>query len=1140
MTSCKCTVERTSFCLYSVIRHRGVNSTNSEVEIFYRVKRTISEEKLMALHLSARNMVVVVIVAAACASVASSVIDDDEKFLEIGVNVDEKTSQKLNAKTESESVRNVTTTTSRRDKTIIHRLIGGHVKHYSAKVTEAKDQRETPPTRWDEDGLVMSSAGNGKEKTSSSTRRTDDDEEKKSLSQQVKEGKYGLIQNEIYKTPPERPGIISYLGNPEVPKDTAKNLGGLEEEEIWLAENHLLVLRGGKFPVSNVNAKRPESNTGNWPPIDDYKAPERQVKIPPHPKVPPPFPVQLTEGGPVQIIRANGSVSVVNDTADYEEYANYPEGFYPGEAPFYPTSSNISEPVSTGFYGNASEGVLGPFYQSLPAGAVFVPPPSNQTDYDEEDQSIYYPPPYSFYYPQDNATAVPPGPLVPGIILPPPPNFFAEQDERKPTTKGRFYAKETTTTPRTTTTTERIRETTKYAPPAPTPRRKTVPKPYKARFPTTTPSYSTGTKPTTRVQSHQGTPKTVGKLKSRNFTRVPITPVTSTPFDTPRYVETTTTVPEKASTTPTGDYYDVQTEVENHLVDLGPPQGGQWSAIVSSTPVPLLAYYATTPLPSERTRSTEDDIAPIHVKAEIDIPAKNPAAYYFYEETNGPAVATTTPSPYYDVQPIPRRRQPKKQYYSVEMVPSQQTSNDFADLKLNPVIKTGQGYNEFIDPEPVVRNPAPTTKYNVERIRGFVSDRENSPKYYQSLSLGGSTATIKPYYTTQRPRFYYQSTRNEQYADYRDDQEVKSSPIYQYSYEANGYTKQRQQQSYRQQEIDDVPTPDVRQVYNEYQQPTRTAGGQYYNDYDVQPVQKVQKSSGISYLTNHRQSYSAATARPSVNTTPNPHHAYYTKQDEQLLDDVTKQYFTIFGKKLPENVLQSTTPLYRVEAAAETTTESPVGHDVNTYVANNRYNGNGNSAAVHQLQSLTPPKVSVHYGDQTQRPYSLEGDTLVNYKNPLPPINPDAEFIPVNKPVAPSRQRLQEFRSEQISTPFRNRNGGNYLQGSNQRETSSYRGRYPTPSPISLANDISVNYRDPRPPINPDAEFINPVQGQRNQATRGGSYFAYQLPGNGGHFYFLTPQAISQRQDLTNGGYFYSKPTATRLVRRRRRGPAEG
>ncbi|XP_046747963.1 extensin-2 isoform X2 [Diprion similis] len=1100
---------------------------------------------MMALHLSARNMVVIVITAVACASVASSVIEDDEKFLETGVNVDEKTSQKLDDKTDSESVRNVTTTTSRHDKKMIHRLIGGHVKLYSAKVTEAKDQRETPPTRWDDDGLMMSSAGNGKEKTSSSTRRSEDDEEKKSLSQQVKEGKYGLIQNEIYKTPPKRPGIISYLGNPEVPKDTAKNLGGLEEEEIWLAENHLLVLRGGNFPVSNGNAKRPESNTGNWPPIDDYKAPERQVKIPPRPKVPPPFPVQLTEGGPVQIIRANGSVSVVNDTADYEEYANYPEGFYPGEAPFYPTSSNASEPVGTGFYGNASEGVLGPFYQSLPAGAVFVPPPSNQTDYDEEDQSIYYPPPYSFYYPQDNATAVPPGPLVPGIILPPPPNFFAELDERKPTTKGRFSAKQTTTTttPRTTTT-ERVQDTTSYTPPAPTPRRKTVPKPYKARFPTTTPSYSTGTKPTTRVQSYQGTPKTIGKVKSRNFTRVPITSVTSVtsgPVDTPRYVETTTTPPEKPSTTPSGDYYDVQTDVENHLVDLGPPQGGQWSSIVSSTAVPLLAYYATTPLPSERTRSTEEDIAPVHVKAEIDIPTKNPAAYYFYEETNGPAVATTTPSPYYDVQPTPRRRQPKKQYYSVEMVPSQQTSNDFADLKLNPVIKTGQGYNEFTDPEPVARNPAPTAKYNVERIRGSVSDRENSPRYYQPLSLGDPTATVKPYYTTQRPRFYYQSTRNEQYADYRDDQEVKSSPVYQYSYEASDYTKQRQQQSYRQQEIDEVPTPVVRPVYNEYQQPTRTAAGQYYSDYDVQPVEKVQKSSGISYLTNHRQSYSAVTARPSINTTPNPHHAYYTKQDEQLLDDVTKQYFTIFGKKLPENVLQSTTPLYRVEAAAETTTESPVGHGVNTYVANNRYNGNSNNAAVHQLQSFTPPKVSVHYGDQTQRPYSLEGDTLVNYKNPLPPINPDAEFISVNKPVVPIRQRPHEFiRTEQIPTPFGNRNGGNYFQGSNNRDTSSYRGRYPTPSPISLANDISVNYRDPRPPMNPDAELIDPVQGQRNQATGGGSYFAYRLPGNGGHFYFLTPQAISQRQDLTNGGYFYSKPTATRLVRRRRRGPAEG
>ncbi|XP_012255756.2 uncharacterized protein LOC105685882 isoform X2 [Athalia rosae] len=1038
---------------------------------------------MMALYFLPKSMVVIVIVAATCASVTSSIHDSNEQLLErtndeSSQNSQEKAHSEIGYATKLSSLVRNGSTTAKQEKKIIHRLIGGHVKLHTKVAAEAKDQRENiSAATWD-DGLMMSAAGNGKEKTSV-TRRDDDDEEKKTLSQQVKEGKYGLIQNEIYPTPPKRPGIISYLSNPEVPKDTAKNLGGLDEEEIWLAENHLLVLRGGNFPDHGA---KPESNGGKWAPIDDYKAPERQVKIPARPNVPPPFPVQLTEGGPVQIIRANGSASIVNDTADYDEYANYPEGFFPGEAPFYPFPSNTSNPSKLEYPENSTEsnesylppspgkgGTIGPFYPALPPGAVFLPPPNNQSDYEDEDQSIYYPPPYSFFYPQNNATAIPPGPLVPGIILPPPPNFFAPlESDRTSTTKSK-YEKQTTTT-------VSPEKTTTY-----TPRRKTVTKPYKVRFSTTTPTtqtYVTATNPTTRIQSQ--TVKTIGKTKSRHYgvTSSPIRVTPTVPISTQRYIETTTSKPSKPTTISQSDYYDVQTEVENHLVDLGEPQGGQWSAIVGSTSVPLLAYYATTISPSERTRST-DEITPVNAKATI--PSKNQASYYYYEETaNEEPIGTTTASPpvyyktstespYYNVEPITSQRQPKKQYYSVETIPSQQTANDY-DIKLSSLVKVGPDYNEFSDVEPV----SSPIKYNVERPRSQSPHAlgQNSQRYYQPISLN-APATIRPYYTTQRPRFYYQNPPNQQY-DYRAEQELKPNPVYQYSYEATDYAKERQRPNYHQ---------ELQQGYNDYQ-PTST-NGQYY-DYETRPVEKLPKSPRNPYLA-HRPSYPTATPRPHANTSPNPQHAYYTKQDEQLLDDVTKQYFTIFGKKLPETVLPSTTPLYRVPSS---TTETPISHNVNTYVSN-RYNN-----ALQPPQRFKPPKVKVHYGDQTQRPYSLEGDTLVNYKNPLPEINPDAEFIPVNKPR-----------------------------------------RYPNP-PISLANDIAVNYRDPRPPINPDAEFIDPVQGQGNQGTRSGSYFAYQLPGNGGHFYFLTPQAIAQRQDI-NGGYIYPKPNVPRFIRRRR-GPSEG
>lgn len=933
------------------------------------------------------NMVVIVIAAAACASVITASITDNDKR----ISEDNKTTE-YNASSQSYDK-------SIGAKKVIQRLIGGHVNH--------KKDREN----WD-DGIMMSSAGNGKEKT----RRDEDEEEKKTLSQQVKEGKYGLIQNEIYPKEPKRPGIISYLGNPEVPKDTRKNYGGLEEDEIWLAENHLLVLRGGRFPDHGT---KPVNNGANWPPIDDYKAPPRQVKIPNRPKVPPPFPVQLTEGGPVQIIRANGSVTNVNDTTDYDEYANYPEGFYPGEAPFYPAPSNSTElgPNSTEESYPGAEGTVGPFYPALPPGTVYLPAPNNQSEYEDEDQSIYYPPPYSFQYKQDNDSAVPAGPLVPGIILPPPPNFFASLDdeEKKP--------KKTTTT--------EVPETTTY------PSRRKTTKPYKSRLTTTTttkPRYQ----PTVRVTS------------------------------TPRY-ETTTLRPEKPTTISQTDYYDVRTEVENHLIDLGAPQGGQWSAIVGSTAVPLLAYYATTTSPVERTRST-GQTREVEVKNNGNNADNNQASYYYYEETtNDKEIRTTTtpappiyyktnteaPSSYYNVEPISTsHRKPKKQYYSVEMIPSQQTRNNF-DVKPN--------YNEYIQPQV-----------------------DNGQRYYQP--------TVKPYYTTQRPRYYYQTSQNQPQYDYRDDQELKSNPVYQYSYETTDYAKGNRE-SYQNQEIRED------QGIYDYQQPPST-NGQYY-DYDTQPVEK-QKTEN-PYLKQR-----------IVNTTPNPQHAYYTKQDEQLLDDVTKQYFTIFGNKLADNVLPSTTPLYRVV----TTTENPISN-VNSYVPN-QYNPN---AVQQPVQHFKPPKVKVHYGDQTQRPFSLEGDTLVNYKNPLPPINPDAEFISV--PNKPQRQR-QGYRTEPIQ---------------NQRE--SYRGRYRNPGPtISLANDIAVNYRDPRPPINPDAEFINPAIQQlgSHQSIRGGgggSYFAYQLPGNGGHFYFLTPQAISQRDDINRGRYIYSKPTSPRIIRRRR-GPTDG
>lgn len=93
-----------------------------------------------------------------------------------------------------------------------------------------------------------------------------------------------------------------------------------------------------------------------------------------------------------------------------------------------------------------------------------------------------------------------------------------------------------------------------------------------------------------------------------------------------------------------------------------------------------------------------------------------------------------------------------------------------------------------------------------------------------------------------------------------------------------------------------------------------------------------------------------------------------------------------------------------------------------------------------------------------------------------------------------------------------------------------------TPIPI-LQNDINVNYRRPLPPHNPQAEFFTDVNSNIRQPTSEGgpgTFISYRLPGDGAHFYFLTPQLARdggrQRSDGENG-YFYPNPQQ-RLRRR--------
>lgn len=1002
---------------------------------------------------------------------------------------------------------------------VSHRLIGGHLR--------GEEKTRTQEAFWDDD-ILSSSSGNGKETRPG---RKDEDDEKKSLSQQVKEGKYGLIQNEIYGSP-KRPGIISYLGNPEVPKDTIENLGGLDEEEIWLAENHVLVLRGGKFPGHEATQSNGGDNAPTWPPIDDYKAPRRQVKIPSKPKVPPPFPVQLSEGGPVQIIGPNGTKDVGNGTVDYRD-SFLTKGLLSEDGPFFTIVANGSVVTSDSRNASSEDGNLSekeglpdasppgfpPFYHAIPPGAVFVPPPSNnQSDYDEEDQSVYYPPPYSFHYQQDNATAVPPGPLVPGIILPPPPDFFSALEESKKTTTKK-YTKRPETTP-----SPRPRPT--YLPP-----RKLTTKRYKSTTTTTT---------AVPIVDHRasGVTKVFGRIISRkNYTDTKPSAGPRTELRTVPYVEVTTSTPDKSTTLENPEFFNIGPLAGNQVTSGGEGVEGKkeaWSGLVTSKTIPVMAYYATS---TQSTLERPVEVTPASIKSIIT--TGNPqrshsqASYYFYEESNEQPLRTTPPnpvyyettteSPFYETRPhgIEERR---KQYYRVEAIPSREEDVRFSG---SPVKNSGPiRYGES-----TIAQSSSKYESSSARAHGQRMLPDHAPLYYQTVSA--RPPPVQPYYTTSKPvQAYYR-------------QEAKPKPIYQYSFEAADYSKRggnRRQQgnaAYR----------------NDYQ--NVQIGGNYNNgpryDYEESVPQKRIRT---EVYKNQHPIFQSSTAHSVISTTENPQQRYYTRQEEKLLDDVTKEYFTIFGKKIGKNV-PSTTPLY---PKLKSVTETP-SYNVNSYAENFKS----------PEQSYKIPNVKVHYGDQSQKPYSLKEDILVNERQPLPPINPDSEFITVvdhqrqpsnygihdqsrdNQALAPIRAYpSQPLVSQRIGPP-----NNNYVPVVESPEELddvaypqlpisleddikvNYRDPRPTINPdaelIDLGDDIKVNYRDPRPTLNPDAEFIEPILPAReNQPEKPKAYFAYRLPGDGGHFYFLTPQAITQRPEQRSAGHLYSR-VGTRLPRRRRR-----
>lgn len=751
------------------------------------------------------------------------------------------------------------------------------------KVARPNQQLDVDHSDADDSELMQLEASGSKNKKKDKS----DQDKVKTLSQQVVDGKYGLIQKELFKKKTKRPGILSYASNSEVPNDTIDNLGGLDKNEIWLAESHLLVLSGGSFPPYGDKKEHTESL---WPPLDTYKASKHQVKIPPNPKVPPPFPVQLTKDGPLQILGTNFS-RTLNETDKSALYPlSPPEGVPPGAkiSTRYPNSSNTSAgrpplPISIINPGEFSPGVSfppsnlnetwPPFLGYLPPGAVILPPPGNQTDlYDDDDPSIYYPPPYSFFYHKDNSSAVPPGPLVPGIILPPPPDFFALLEETtQSTTTTEKLSTQRNRKPSTTTPKVQVSTTTTFLPPTTKPNEVTTEEPLRVypvknefrinekrpqKITTETPEIFT----IFHVQNRTYLP---AKTNRPHFVRKNPQNVTILRPVKSKTAVQAKTVQQAIPTQPSQTYLP-KNEISQKPIKKNP--------IFSSTPVPL-KYYTTSDHSATYSNSDQNKHKTTH----------KPADYYFYEE-----IITTPKSPpvqqnnYYgpieefSVQPKPRPsfRQRKPQYIYV----------------------TGRPYNTQKPRFRFIQQPIKPDTFRIH-----ISKLQNQIHQYYTTVRTTKRPSPKPVYQYSFQAANYQPQNNFQVSLPEDDHQngfkTVTSPPPKYSVQI-------------QQAIEVFPTDTPK--YHEGEQI-------YFQNNNDQQISKHRNN----YYTTPKPNYhfeevtrnppfykQETTSRPilqySFEATPNPiYQGFYTKPEEGLFDENTREYFTVFGKKL----VPSTTPL---------------------------------------------------------------------------------------------------------------------------------------------------------------------------------------------------------------------------------------
>lgn len=1182
----------------------------------------------------------------------------------------------------NDAIHNSKINTSNTKATVLDFRIKNHGGKQSVKKNSQKDDKKKVSN--DEDTMIRASAGAGKE------RKESDNDEEKTLAQQVADGKYGLIQNELFANGSKRPGILSYRSNNEVPKDTKDNLGGLEKDEIWLAEDHVLVLRGG-----NLRSEKENETTSSsvWPPIDNFKAPNRQVKIPKNPDIPPPFPVQLSEDGPIQFIKGKNNPSFLPPIAPpqhpFETEVNKTIPLPFTVSPI-PPSLNVANkslpfPVPPHF--------IPPFLNNFPPGATFVLPPDNTTDIDEDDPSIYYPPKYDFLYPIDNTTAVPPGPLVPGIILPPPPNFFSLLENNNDSS---IENHENANNSINSVTPNSNNIPPKYLPP--------VRKPGRGRIPS-----NTYAKKPIAFSSNNTTNTTSSKQKSAKPQKPAITYVYPDKFKQKLF----------SSTTPSYKTFN-----KNNKIPINKITDGFISPIyVPSNQNESHFHYplpTTSPKPNHITLPPTTKSLPKQIliittpesvnKNELNSFKKAKPINTNEFENKKPEIhplkslvkpnVTVSYNGKYGHLPLPHNRQANKPELDSKLIQGQfvskptltkdgkEPSTEINSITVTPIpvvkkirIESTAPEKSEIEVKPI--NPSGATLYFYEETSN-AKEEVKQDKFKDSvvnappITLSGKPELqpVTPYYytthsTSKTPiRQYLEETfhssnillRKPQIAQvqhaeiithngYSDIPKMKHlnygspvsspRPVVKYHYVADGNPVT-------------VPTPKIKdlEIKNSGSTGLQTIR---LDPVSVRPAPKpLITESKIPEQANNQASLTKVITSSNLGFNPpdgpfipsnyystvRPEHFHFTSQEQTLVDDITKNYFTIFGQKI--NNSPSTTPLTPVVKPNLIKTK-PNQESGLTYISDDGLNfkiqqlhqtsgktqsQSTSSITVGENLKPTPTRPPSNFEKylkeltgEDQREYIVSGlfpikikkgkgflnneisqqlishpsiantnPNNVQYKPNLPttlrpvtnveiqpqyiqpisstptPINlyHQHNVQPLNIHFNPSLQQyFHEFSS--LSSPTTKRptklKNPNLDYVPKLSPLNQYQNLKISENPIPLTKDVLVNFKPPRPSVeqnaetinssppfnniqivsspdlsrNPNQQFLNNKQltfdvgkvlfqnigkpgffPQPIQQNGPNSFVSYSLPGNVGHFYFLTPQIIEKEYGQEN------------------------